>query len=59
VHDVFDAVNANTKATGYWKGKPPDFPLAPRPQIDTQSGNTATPKTASVKDIYARFTTGR
>jgi len=30
--DVFDAINANTRATGRWKRRPPTIPPYPRPE---------------------------
>lgn len=52
---TYDAINANTKATGNWaKGKVPKFPEWPRPKTDGPKSE----KKASVADIYARFSRG-
>lgn len=53
--DIFDAINLNTKATGQWKKKPPEFPEWPRPTREA----TKPKKAVTVADIYARFTSRR
>lgn len=52
--DIFDAVNANTRATGNWKGKPPKFPAWPRPT--SKPGNSAKPKRPkTVRELFAKL----
>lgn len=52
--DLYDAVNANTRATGNWQGKPPKFPAWPRPTSKPGDAHKASRPT-SVADIYARL----
>lgn len=49
--DIYDAVNANTRATGNWKKKAPDIPAWPRPTRDDAKKK----KRVTVADLYARF----
>jgi hypothetical protein len=52
--DTFDAINANTRATGSWKkGKAPNFPTWPRP-----SDKKKKEKPRSLGDLYKQFTRG-
>ncbi|MGW6745421.1 hypothetical protein ACWGDX_32565 [Streptomyces sp. NPDC055025] len=53
--DLYDAINANTRATGQWgKGKAPKIPAYPRPKKST--ANTAGKRhPMSVAEIYKRF----
>jgi hypothetical protein len=54
--DVYDALNANTRATGQWaKGKAPKFPPWPRPTPTTDDTSGAEPARVSVADLYQRF----
>ncbi|MEU3045808.1 hypothetical protein ABZ705_04605 [Streptomyces sp. NPDC006984] len=54
--DLFDALNANTKATGNWgKGKVPKIPAYPRPKAKSTTPSTTPKKPASVAAIYARL----
>lgn len=49
--DIFDAIMANTRATGNWgKGKAPNMPMWPRPQVRRNSV-----RAKSVSDLYAKF----
>lgn len=53
--DLFDALNANTRATGNWKkGKAPDFPAWPRPKRNAAEPEQTKP--VSVADIFHRMT---
>lgn len=52
--DIFDAININTRATGMWKGSPPEFPLAQRPSDEGETTETAKPA-VSVADLYRQF----
>jgi hypothetical protein len=47
--DLYDAVNANTRATGQWKRKPPQIPRWPRPKPKTSGGKT------TVASLHARL----
>lgn len=48
---IYDALNANTRATGNWgKKKAPDIPLWPRPE-----GKQEKKKLSSVAAIYSMF----
>jgi hypothetical protein len=50
--DLFDALNANTRATGQWKkGSVPDIKPWPRP---ARPGSEEK-KVTSVADLYSRF----
>ncbi len=52
--DLYDAVNANTRATGQWaKGKAPKIPAWPRPT--TRTDTAGKPERVSVADLYQRF----
>jgi len=52
--DVFDAINANTKATGNWgRGKTPKLPQWPRPTGKKKKPEKKKP--VSVADIFKRF----
>ncbi|GAB2329228.1 hypothetical protein STREPTOSP366_43970 [Streptomyces variabilis] len=55
--DLFDALNANTRATGNWgKGKAPKIPQYPRPKAKSTTTASTTPKKpVSVAEIYARL----
>ena len=48
---TYDAINANTRATGQWKRKPPTIPEWPRPSVEKRESK----KPVSVADIYARL----
>lgn len=52
--ELFDAINVNTKATGNWRKKPPEFPRWPRPKADKQQSEQGERRT-SVADVYQRF----
>lgn len=54
--DVFDAINVNTQATGNWKSKPPNLPLAPRPKVVDREKPK---KPVSVAELYSRFVTAK
>ena len=54
--DLFDAINANTRATGNWKkGGAPKLKPWPRPKFKKKA---AAPTTGpmKIKDLYQRFT---
>ena len=51
--DIFDAVNINTRVTGNWEKKPPEFPMWPRPGAKLDKTET---KKVSVSDLYNKFT---
>lgn len=54
--DLFDALNANTRATGNWgKGKAPKIAPYPRPKTTSATADKAPKKPVSVADIYARL----
>jgi len=53
--DIFDAINAGTRATGNWAKKPPVFPLWPRPSEKKATADGET-REVSVADLYHRFT---
>ena len=49
---TYDAINANTRATGNWsKGKAPKIPAWPRPDKN-KSGNGEAKRPTTVADIY-------
>lgn len=53
--DLFDALNANTRATGQWgKGKAPKIAPYPRPKAKAKKAGKRRP--TSVAEIYKRFT---
>jgi hypothetical protein len=53
--DLFDALNANTRATGNWaKGKAPKLPTWPRPKVKAEKRPEAK-KRRSVADIYQQL----
>ena len=53
--DLFDAINANTRATGNWKkGKAPDLPAWPRPK--RKAAESEQKKPVSVADLFHRMT---
>jgi hypothetical protein len=49
--DLYDAINANTRATGQWKRKPPQIPRWPRPKPKQAGGASA----VTVADLHARL----
>ncbi len=51
---IYDALNANTRATGQWKNKPPNIPEYPKPKRKGR-GPDGKKKPVTVADIYARF----
>ena len=52
--DVYDALNANTRATGNWaKGKAPTIPAWPRP--DAKASTPQAKKPVSVAQVYQQF----
>ena len=52
--DLFDALNANTRATGNWaKGKAPTFPQWPRPDVKPRT--PAQKRPVSVAQVYQQF----
>ncbi|WP_432482596.1 hypothetical protein [Kineococcus esterisolvens] len=52
--DLFDALNANTRATGNWgKGKAPKIPLWPRPKPKAKKQEAKKP--SSVAELFAKF----
>ncbi|WP_327292442.1 hypothetical protein [Streptomyces sp. NBC_01198] len=54
--DLFDAINANTRATGNWaKGKTPKLPIWPRPKVQAET-QPESKKRRSVADIYQQLT---
>ncbi|WP_411120606.1 hypothetical protein [Streptomyces sp. x-19] len=54
--DLYDALNANTRATGQWgKGKAPKIPPFPRPQSKTKPTTKAPKRPTTVKAIYQHF----
>lgn len=58
--DVFDAVNVNTRATGMWAKKPPEFPSAYRPtqkpaEQPAEETKPAAPAKGSVAALYQQF----
>ena len=55
--DIFDAINLNTRATGMWEKKPPDFPPADRPSASGSDTPDEKPKT-SVAGLYKQFSGG-
>lgn len=56
--DIFDALNQNTRATGNWgKGKPPKFPMWPRPNKKAKTPEQKRPKT--VKELFEQFSKRR
>lgn len=48
--DLYDALNANTRATGNWKTKPPKIPAWPRPKAEKTKGGKVT-----VASLHARL----
>lgn len=60
--DTFDALNLNTRATGMWKKKAPDFPAWPRPadaKKKKKAKKSDKPKPLSVADLHAQFMSRR
>lgn len=55
--DLYDAMNLNTKATGQWKNKPPDFPQFPRPTKPRDPNEPKKPVT--VAELHAHFSARR
>ncbi|WP_372407202.1 hypothetical protein [Streptomyces luteireticuli] len=54
--DLYDAINANTRATGQWKGKPPAIPPFPRPEAKPKKAQAGQrPARVSVADLYQHF----
>ncbi|MFE7124030.1 hypothetical protein [Streptomyces sp. NPDC057617] len=54
--DLYDAVNANTRATGQWgRSKAPKIPPYPRPKKAT-ANRVGERRPMSVAEIYKRFT---
>ncbi|WP_018536379.1 hypothetical protein [Streptomyces sp. MspMP-M5] len=54
--DIYDALNANTRATGQWgKGKAPKIPEFPRPKAQTKAKAKARKRPMSVAEIYKQF----
>lgn len=51
--DVFDAINANTRATGNWGKKPPKMPVWPRPTSKPAGKQSRGPST--VAELYAKL----
>lgn len=51
--DLFDALNANTRATGQWKGPAPKLPEYPRPKATARQPEQRPPVT--VAQLYAKF----
>lgn len=51
--DIFDALNANTRATGNWAKKAPKFPEYPRPSAKAEANEGA--KKVTVAELYNRF----
>ncbi|MFI1799857.1 hypothetical protein ACH427_21230 [Streptomyces sp. NPDC020379] len=52
--DLYDALNANTRATGQWgKGKAPKIPAFPRPQAKAKKKADKRPTT--VAQLYQHF----
>jgi len=56
--DLYDALNANTRATGNWGKKgPPKIPNRPRPkfkpQLKQSDGDTTPKPKVSVKSLHA------
>lgn len=50
--ELYDALNANTAATGQWKKGPPKFKPFPRPQTEELGKR----RKVSVRDLHAGFT---
>lgn len=52
--DLFDALNANTRASGQWaKGKAPKLPEYPRPKATTPQPEQR--PAVTVAQLYAQF----
>ena len=51
--DIYDAINANTRATGHWKGKPPT--IAPWPRPAAANTASADAPAVTVAALYHRF----
>jgi hypothetical protein len=54
---TFDAVNANTRASGHFK-KPPKIPGWPRPAVRKKPDNTGK-RPVTVAELYQHFTARR
>ncbi|MGI5530152.1 hypothetical protein ACQEVX_23015 [Streptomyces syringium] len=52
--DLYDALNANTKATGQWRGKTPKIPEYPRPQVAKKAPDRRS-RSVSVAELYQHF----
>ena len=48
--DIFDAIQANTRACGNWRGRPPKLPHWPRPKR-----RKASRRPTSVADLHRRL----
>ncbi|MGW1836971.1 hypothetical protein [Streptomyces sp. NPDC002067] len=55
--DLYDALNANTRATGQWnRGKAPTIPPFPRPTSQAKSTKKpAAKRSATVRALYQHF----
>ncbi|MFJ3907465.1 hypothetical protein [Streptomyces vinaceus] len=54
--DLYDAINANTRATGQWgKGKTPKIPPFPRPSAKPAATQAGTRPAATVAALYQQF----
>ncbi|MCY0921662.1 MULTISPECIES: hypothetical protein [Streptomyces] len=54
--DLFDAINANTRATGQWgKGKAPKIPPFPRPSAKPAAQKACTRPAVTVAALYQQF----
>lgn len=51
---IFDAINANTRATGNFKGKPPTMKPWPRPTSKPRAKHKKEGK-GTLRSIFARF----
>ncbi|MFF3017117.1 hypothetical protein [Streptomyces sp. NPDC057939] len=58
--DLFDAINANTRATGQWgKGKAPKIPPFKRPSAKSAAQKAGTRPAVSVASLYQQFAARR
>lgn len=55
--DIYDAINLNTRATGNFKGKPPKFPLYPRPKKGADPEKKGAKRPTSVKSLHRLVST--
>ena len=52
--DTYDALNANTRATGNWGRKgPPKIPNRPRPKFKPTQGDSTPKQKVTVKSLHA------